>query len=409
MYSQFQIIAFTHANLSVDDIGYLQISKEGRQARLSKLKEKMNWSELVFLSTCNRAEFILVGEEKLNQSNIKLFLNQLYPSMDAERVERMVEGSKVYQGELALDHILKVASSIDSMVVGEREIITQVRNSYEEAREMKLSGDFLRLVIKQTITTAKKVYTETNISRNPVSVVSLAYHRMKDLNIPLDARILIIGAGATNTTLSRFLKKHGYKNFAVFNRTFTKAETLAKELSGEAYPLTDLPDYENGFDVLICCTGTDIHLVSPEIYSHLLQGDESRKLVIDIAIPQDLDPEIIEKHNVHHISVSMLQKISEENLKVRSSEIHIVESIIQEAENDFSDMIKIRSVEIAMREVPKKVKEIKTAALNDVFKSEIESLNLESREVLEKIMGYMEKKYMSVPMIMAKEILLKKN
>ncbi|MFT5582045.1 MAG: glutamyl-tRNA reductase [Psychromonas sp.] len=409
MYSQFQIIAFTHTNLSVDDIGYLQISKEVRKARLSQLKEKINWSELVYLSTCNRVEFILVGEEKLNLSNIKLFLNQLYPNMDTDRVERMVEGSKVYQGGLALDHILKVASSIDSMVVGEREIITQVRNAYDEAREMELSGDFLRLVIKQTITTAKKVYTETNISRNPVSVVSLAYHRMKDLNIPLDARILIIGAGATNTTLSRFLKKHGYKNFAVFNRTFTKAETLAKELSGNAYPLTDLPNYEKGFDVLICCTGTDIHLVSPEIYSHLLQGDESRKLVIDIAIPQDLDPEIIEKHSVHHISVSMLQKISEENLKVRSSEIHIVESIIQEAGNDFSDMIKIRSVEIAMREVPKKVKEIKTAALNGVFKSEIEALNLESREVLEKIMGYMEKKYMSVPMIMAKEILLKKN
>jgi glutamyl-tRNA reductase len=140
----------------------------------------------------------------------------------------------------------------------------------------------------------------------------------------------------------------------------------------------------------------------------LLQGEASRKVVIDIAIPQDLSPEIIQNHNVCHISVEVLQKISNENLKARSKEIQHVEEIISDAMYEFKHIEQIRSVELAMRAVPNKVKEIKSTAINEVFKNELSELDEGSREVVDKIIGYMEKKYMSMPMIMAKEILLKK-
>ena len=131
-------------------------------------------------------------------------------------------------------------------------------------------------------------------------------------------------------------------------------------------------------------------------------------MVIDIAIPQDLSPCIVENNNVSHISVEVLQKISNENLKARSQEIQHVEQIIAEAMFEFEHIEKTRTVELAMREVPNKVKQIKSMAMNEVFKNELEGLDAESREVVDKIIGYMEKKYMSMPMIMAKEILLKK-
>ena len=169
-----------------------------------------------------------------------------------------------------------------------------------------------------------------------------------------------------------------------------------------------MSSFDQGFDIIITCTGSENHILTEEIYTSLLQGETDRKAVIDIAIPQDLSPSIIQKHNVTHISVEVLQKISNENLKLRATEIQHVEEILSEALYEFKHINQTRTVELAMREVPQKVKEIKQFAMTEVFKNELNEMDDNSREVLEKIVGYMEKKYMSMPMLMAKEILLKK-
>ena len=408
MIEQFHIVAFTHRLVDVNQIGVLHIEDVKQEDRLKLLKQEMNLSELMFLSTCNRVEFSFVTEHNVDQAFLYRFFSVLYSYFTDEQLTFYSKNSEYLGGESAVAHLFAVASSIDSMVIGEREIITQVRNAFETSRAMGLTGDFIRLLMRHTIETAKRVYTETSIATKPVSVVSLAYHRLRDMNIPLDARILIIGAGVTNTNMSRFLRKHGFKKFVVFNRTLSKGEQLAAELNGRALPLDDLLTYSEGFDVIIACTGADAHIISPEIYDQLLQGETSRKVVIDIALPQDLDPRIIEKHPVTHISVDLLQKISTENLKERSKEIQHVEEILAEAMYDFKHISKVRSVELAMREVPEKVKQIRATAMNEVFKNDLEQLDDASKEVLDKIIGYMEKKYMSMPMIMAKEILLKK-
>ena len=408
MIEQFHIVAFTHRLVDVNQIGVLHIEDGKQEDRLQLLKQEMNLSELMFLSTCNRVEFSFITPNAVDQSFLYQFFQVLYPYFTDEQLTFYSKNSESLSGEIAVAHLFAVASSIDSMVIGEREIITQVRHAFETSREMGLTGDFIRLLMRHTIETAKRVYTETSIATKPVSVVSLAYHRLRDMNIPLDARILIIGAGVTNTNMSRFLRKHGFKKFVVFNRTLSKGEQLAAELNGRALPLEDLMTYSEGFDVIIACTGADAHIITPEIYDQLLQGETSRKVVIDIALPQDLDPRIIEKHPVTHISVDLLQKISTENLKERSKEIQHVEEILAEAMFDFKHIAKVRNVELAMREVPEKVKQIRATAMNDVFKNDLDQLDDASKEVLEKIIGYMEKKYMSMPMLMAKDILLKK-
>jgi glutamyl-tRNA reductase len=400
------VFAFTHRNLSVNEIGDLHIETDHQKARLQRFKEEMQISELMFLSTCNRVEFMFTTNDKVDHSYLDRFFQVLYGELSEEKRDRFVNNVDIFQGIFAVEHLLSVASSVDSMVVGEREIITQVRGAFDTCKKNELTGDLIRIVIRHTIETAKRVYTETNIARKPVSVVSLAYHRLRDLNVPLDSRILIVGAGMTNTNMGRFLKKHGFKTFHVFNRTFEKAEKLANDLKGVAHPLSELGSYTGGFDVIITCTGADHHVLTPEIYTNLLQEEESRKIVIDLAIPQDLSPEIVSKNKVTHISIELLQQISNENLKERSKEIQHVEEIINEALYEFQQIYKMREIELAMRSVPQKVKEIKSAAVNEVFKHELDSLDQESKEVLHKVLEYMEKKYMSVPMIMAKEILL---
>ncbi len=404
----FNIVAFTHRNIGVSEIGKLHIEDVKQQACLTTLKESLELQELMFLSTCNRVEFIFCTEEVVDYSFLLKFFKTLYPDFSDEDVAHYAKSADLFSKIDAVEHLLSVASSIDSMVIGEREIITQVRNAFDTSKKMELTGDFIRLVMRQTIETAKKVYTETSIATKPVSVVSLAYHKLRDLNIALDARIIIIGAGVTNTNMSRFLRKHGFRNFVVFNRTLANGQTLAKDLNGEAYTLEELKSYSRGFDVIISCTGSEAHIITPEIYEQLLQGETDRKVVIDIALPQDLDPKIIEKHHVTHISVEVLQKISNQNLMERSKEIQHVEEIITEAIFDFQHLNKVRTVELAMRGVPQKVKEIRETAVNEVFKTDLDLLDDNSREILDKIIGYMEKKYMSVPMLMAKEILLKK-
>jgi glutamyl-tRNA reductase len=204
----FYSIAFTHRLLAVNQIGLLHIDPIDQNLRLTNLKSKSSISELLFLSTCNRVEFMLVTNEKVTNSFVENLLLTLYPNFSDVQLREFSTNCEIYSGQKAVNHIFSVASSIDSMVVGEREIITQVRNAYELSRKNNLTGDFIRILIKHTIETAKRVYTETSIATKPVSVVSLANHKLKSHGLNLNSRILIIGAGTTNSNLCRFLKKH---------------------------------------------------------------------------------------------------------------------------------------------------------------------------------------------------------
>lgn len=406
MLQQLHIIAFTHRQLDVNKIGLLHIEKEAQVLQLEHLKAALGLKELMFLTTCNRVELTFVNEQDLDTPLLMRLLQTLYPKLVPIQLEEFARKAEVYSGTTAVQHALSVASSIDSMIIGEREIITQVRLAYEYCHALGLTGDLLRLLMKKVIETAKQVYTETSIATKPVSVVSLAYQYLKQLHIPLDARILIIGAGVTNTTMARFLKKHGFKNFEVVNRSIENAETLAAEICGNAHALNDLKSYSNGFDVLITCTAAEGTIIDAALYADLLNGETQEKIVIDLAIPQDLDAQILNQYAVKYLSIEYLQRISNENVKERSKELQQVEEIIANARFEFQHLLRERKVELAMREVPAQVKELRATAYAEIFKEELETLDPQAKEVLDKVVSYLEKKYISGPMKLAKEIIL---
>jgi glutamyl-tRNA reductase len=256
------------------------------------------------------------------------------------------------------------------------------------------------------VKTAKEIYTHTNISKNPISVVSLAYRKLKDLKLCTNARVLIIGAGETNLNLSKYLQKHKFSNFTIFNRTLSKAQQLATDLNGEAFNLDELKNYSKGFDAIITCTASVEPIITPEIYRSLLNGETDRKTIVDLAIPNDTAPEVLEQFPVSFIEVHSLNEVAKKNLQERYEELTHAETIINENIIAFLMELKQRRIELAMRQVPEKIKEIRSTALNSVFADEIQGMDQQSRDVLEKVLNYMEKKYISVPMIMAKDILI---
>jgi glutamyl-tRNA reductase len=387
-------------------LGRLVICQENLTDKLQQVKSQFDISEIFYLATCNRVEFVLVTDQVVDKAYTKHFIDALDIGVCNKYMGVFLDAASIYEDQDALNHLLRTSCSLESLIVGEKEILPQLRKAYESCRDAGLTGDFLRMVMNCVVKAAKEVYTDTNISKKPISVVSLAYRKLKDLKLCTNARVLIIGAGDTNRNISKYLQKHKFSNFAVFNRTLAKARQLADDLDGEAYNIDDLKDYKKGFDVIITCTSCVDPIITHEIYASLLNGETTKKTIVDLAVPNDTAPEVLENFPVNFIDVRSLNEVAKNNLRERYDELVHAENIITQNISEFLTMLKQRRIELAMRQVPEKIKEIRNNAINCVFADEVQGMDEQNREILEKVMNYMEKKYISVPMIMAKDILI---
>ena len=402
-----KVIAFTHKQIDLKDLGKFVICNESLESSLESVRRKFDIPEIFYIGTCNRVEFVFTADQNLSNEFVREFIQALNLPVSDEQVQAFADQVSIYEDIEALNHLLRISCSLESLVVGEKEILAQVRKAYDTCRLAGFTGDYLRLVMNRVVKTSKEVYTNTAIARKPISVVSLAYRKLRELNMCTNSRILIIGAGETNKNISKYLKKHKYSNFTIFNRTLENAQVLADELGGKAYSLDALNTFKNGFDVIITCTSATEPILTNEIYNSLLNADTSRKVIVDLAVPNDTSPEVLDNNQVTFIEVHSLQEIANSNLQERYEELIFAERIIEDNILEFKPVLKQRRVEIAMRDVPVKIKEIRSAAVNRIFADEIEGMDSNSREVLERVMNYMEKKYISLPMVMAKDILIK--
>ena len=401
-----KVIAFTHKHIELKELGKLVICQENLTDKLQDVKAQFGIAEIFYLATCNRVEFVMITPHVVDKEFAGRFMEALNMGLCAHATHIFVNSACIYEGREALDHLLRTSCSLESLVVGEKEILAQLRKAYENCRKAGLTGDGLRMFMNCIVKTAKEVYTHTNISKNPISVVSLAYRKLKELKLSANDRILIIGAGETNRNLSKYLQKHKFSNFAVFNRTVSKAAELAADLNGEAFSLKALNTYDKGFDVIITCTSSSEPIITTEIYKNLLNGDTDKKTIVDLAIPNDTDPEVISNFPVNYIEVYSLNEVARKNRMERYEELTHAEDIINQNIAAFVHELKQRKIELAMQQVPEKIKEIRNRAINSVFADEVQGMDTQSRDILEKVINYMEKKYISVPMVMAKDILI---
>lgn len=400
-----RIIAFTHKTLTLEMVGALHINDENKAKILAQVQKNLHLPEIMMLATCNRVEFIMAGDSTKDIEPLNLLQN-LYPAFSAEQLTVYTDKAMVFSGKEAVKHIFEVSASIDSLVIGEREIITQVRQAYEFCFEAGLCKDSIRLLIQSAIVAAKEVYTHTSIADKPVSVVSLAFRKLSDAGLKPESKILVIGAGATNQLMLKLLSKHGFHNFYIFNRTYDKALNLAQQCGGKAYPLNELTSFTTGFDVLLVCTAATEYILNQEVYRALIQNDPNPKIIVDLGVPRNVDPVLKSLFSLRIIDVHYLKQLADENLKHRQHHLNDCHLILEKHVKEFEPKLKQRRVEMAMGEIPRLIKDINYRAVNEVFAGELSAMDDKSRESVLKILQYVEKKYIGVPMKMAKEILL---
>ena len=270
----------------------------------------------------------------------------------------------------------------------------------------KRQGDHIRLAMKSAVEAAKEVYAQTRIGEKPISVVSLAIQKLIRSNLSHEARILLIGAGQTNTLVTKFLLKHKYNNVVVFNRSIEKAKTLAAKFKTTAHTLEELSTYQKGFDCIIICTAAMSALIDSKIYQQLLGEDSQEKLLIDLAIPNNIAREVVEQFNVQYIEIDDLRSLAKENLGFREKEVVKGKRLLNQQIENFSQQFRERQIEKAMIKVPTEIKAIKAHAINKVFKKDLENLDEDSYDLMVRMMNYMEKQCIGIPMKAAKKTLL---
>ncbi|HTB30436.1 MAG TPA: glutamyl-tRNA reductase [Bacteroidia bacterium] len=404
--NRYSVIAFNHHSTGIKNLDEVFVDENVLGERLQIIKGQLKAQGLMYLGTCNRMEFFISSPTAVTAKDVTGLLHILHPDWKAEKNEKFSKSALIFNGEEAVKHVFEVASSLDSLVVGEREIITQIRNAYEWSQQQGLTDDFIRIMMRKTIETAKKVYTDTKIAEKPVSVMSLACRKLQEWRVSSNSRVIMIGAGQTADVLVKYMSKHGFTKFTVFNRTLKHAKELASKYGVEAFSLKDLEAYNMGFDILITCVQSAKPIVDKALFEKLRMGDKAIKTIVDLGLPFNVDKEVLVLDNVQSVTTASIEAIAKENLDGRKSEMSAANAIIDLAVDEYYKDIQRRKIEIAMREVPKQVHKLREQAITSVFSKEIEALSPDSKEVLEKVVDYLEKKYISIPMQLAKEILL---
>ena len=403
MLNAYRLFTLTHRQATLAQLEPYAVAPEERDATLRRLRRDLGWEEVFYLATCNRVLFFFYQGER-DATTVEEFKRALTIEPDSEVVDPLF-----LEGDDAVLHLYDVAASVDSMVVGEREILRQLRLSYLECHEGGHCGDHLRLVMQSAVAAAKQVYHETRIGQKPVSVVSLAAQRIRQQRLDAaSARVLMIGAGQTCWLISKFLRKQGFTDVTVANRTPARAERLAATFAdGRALALSELPDYERGFDLLVVCTSATEPVVTPALFELLLRHElPADKVVVDLAVPHNVATEVVDTYEPHYIQIDDLRQLASDNLAFRAGEVREARKLIGDQLIAFRESVQQRRVELALSHLPEQIRAVRERAMNEVFQRELAGLDGETVELIERMMHYMEKKCIGVPMKAARRAVL---
>ena len=286
-------------------------------------------TEALLLPTCNRVEVYGVSERRVSTEEIARCLSRKidkYVSHDEAAAFYRYEDMKCVQ------HLFRVASGIDSMVVGETEVFGQVKKAYESARATGAAGPILHRLFQRAFRVAKQVRTHTEITRGSVSVGSVAVDLAQKIFGNLaERRVLVVGAGETSERTARALFSRGVVDLRVSNRSAERALELARLVGGVAVPFEQWREQCRKIDILIVSTSSDKPLLAPENLAPVLRDRVDRPLfIIDIAVPRDVDPSVNGMEGVYLYDIDSLQSVAEQSLALRRQQITAAEAIITE-------------------------------------------------------------------------------
>ena len=292
-------------------------------------------AEALLLSTCNRVEIYAASEKRVSTDEIaRCLVRESNPHHFAPPFYR-------YENEKCAQHLFRVTSGLDSMVVGETEILGQAKRAYEAARASGAAGRYLHRLFQRAFRVAKQVRTRTEITRGAVSVGSVAVDLAQKIFSDLrNCKVLVLGAGETSERTVRALVSRGVADLRVSNRSRERAEALAFAVNGRAVAFEQWAKQCGEIDILITSTSSDIPLLSREKLAPMLRDRIDRPLfIIDIAVPRDVAPDVNALDGVYLYDIDSLQSIAEQSLATRREQIAAAEQIISEHVAEFGELM----------------------------------------------------------------------
>ena len=335
----------------------LAISKDETSLALKAFQELPSVSEVMLFSTCNRVEVLMVVRDKMNSVDaVKIFLSELKHLPVAEFEKSLY----IHEGDDAVRHVFRVAASLDSMVVGEPQILGQIKEAYHMATTTKTSGVLLNKLLHRTFFVAKRVRTETGIGDNAVSISYAAVELGRKIFGTFEGKkVLLIGAGEMAELAVEHLIRNRAGDILVANRTFETGVDLAMKFKGQAIRFDEIEDALKQVDIIISSTGSPNYVVTRDHVKGITRQRRNRPLFfIDIAVPRDIDPEINRLSNSYVYDIDDLQGIVDENVEDRNKEAIKGERIVDEAVISFRHWYESLEVIPTIVELRKKVEEI---------------------------------------------------
>lgn len=292
-------------------------------------------AEAVIVSTCNRTEIYAVAAG--DDEGVDAVIAFMADYHDLDRHE-LVRSLYITKGVDVVHHLFRVVASLDSMVIGEAQILGQVKEAYDHAFENGATGLALNKLFRQSFVVGKRVRTETEIGENAVSISYAAVELAKKVFDTLAGRtILILGAGKMSELTAKHLVSNGVRSVLVANRTYEHAQELAERFDGEAIRYDDLYERMRGADIVISSTAATHYVITKEQVSLAMRGRGGRPLfLIDIAVPRDIEPAVNELSNVFLYDIDDLSGVVESNLEERMREAERAEHIITEEITSFA-------------------------------------------------------------------------
>lgn len=361
-----RVIGINHKSAPVEIREKVAFNADGLDKRLQEIKSENagNNNEVIILSTCNRTEIYSFSE--YTTEDIVNWLPQNNNISISELQNHLYE----HKNDAAIRHIMRVASGLDSMVLGEPQIFGQLKAALKTASEHKTAGTTLKRLMQHAFSTAKKVRTQTGIGSNPVSVAFAAVNLAKQIFSKLDNKTaLLIGAGETVELVGKHLSNAKIKNIIIANRSIENATKLAEDLGGLGVSLQDIGEYLPDADIVISSTAAPMPIIGKGTVEWALKKRKHRPIfMVDIAVPRDIEAEVGDLDDIYLYTVDDLQSVIDDNLKSREQAAAQGEAMIAEEVDQFMGWMRAQDQIDLIKSYRDKISQIQEDTLNKALK-----------------------------------------
>ena len=395
------VVGLSHKTAPIEVREKLNFPEATVPDALRKLMSYEGVRESLILSTCNRVEiYASVPDSAKGIDSIKQFISD-YHQLSREVLEQSLY---VYPDAQGVRHTFRVASSLDSMVVGEAQILGQLKEAFDIALKTKTTSTILNKLTKKAISVAKRVRTETKLAEGAVSISSAAVELAKKIFGELTGKtVMLLGAGEMAELAAQHLLGNGVKNIMVANRTFERAEELAKEFKGDAIRFEHFPDAMVMADILICATGAPKYVVHRDMVSRALKERRNKPIfMIDISNPRNIDPEVDKVDNVYLYDIDDLQSKVDINTEGRAKEAERAEEIVANEVETYLQWERALDAVPTIVDLREKIEDIRKRELDKTMGS-FEGINEDQKRALEAMSQAIVNKLLHAPLVVLKQ------